>query len=89
MKNNISEHMAKKLDIGRDILMDIPKLSISGNREIYIENYHSIVEYTSEIIRIKTRDYILKIEGAELSLSYISREDLQILGIFAQIMFEH
>lgn len=89
MKKKISEHMAEKLSIEKEILMDIPKLSISGNREIYIENYHLITEYLPERIRIKTKDYTVKIEGAELKLSFIAREDLKISGIFAQISFEH
>ena len=89
MKKGISEFTAEKLDIEKDILMNIPRLIISGNRQLTIENYHSITEYSSEVIKIKTPDYILKIEGADLKLSYISREDLQISGIFAQILFEH
>ena len=89
MKKRISEYAAEKLDIDKGILMNIPKLTISGNREITIENYHSITEYSSEIIKIKTPDYILKIEGADLMLSYIGPEDLQISGVFAQILFEH
>ena len=89
MKKRISELAAERFDIPKDILMDTPRLLISGNREITIENYHSITEYTPETIRIKTRDYTLKIDGADLKLSYISREDLKILGVFAQILFEH
>ena len=89
MKKRISELAAERFDIPKDILMDIPRLLISGNREITIENYHSITECTPETIRIKTRDYTLKIDGADLKLSYISREDLKILGVFAQILFEH
>ena len=89
MKKRISEYTAEKLDIDKGILMNIPTLTISGNREITIENYNSITEYSSEVIKIKTRDYILKIEGVDLKLSYISPEDLHISGIFAQILFEH
>ncbi len=89
MKKRISERCSEKLSIEKEILMDIPKLSISGNREIYIENYHSITEYSPEVMRIKTKDYTVKIEGVELKLSFISREDLKISGIFAQISFEH
>ena len=89
MKKPISEHISERLSIGKEILMDIPKLSIAGNRELLIENYHFITEYTSEIIRIKTKEYTLKIEGIELNLRCISREELEISGIFTQISFEH
>lgn len=89
MKKKISEHIAEELDIEKDIIMNIPRLSIVGNREIYIENYRHITEYTSECIAVKTNDYILKIEGAELNLRYITKEDLKITGIFAQIIFTH
>lgn len=89
MKKKLSEHIAENLDIEKDIIMSIPRLSIVGNREIYIENYRHITEYTSECIAIKTSDYVLKIEGAELKLRYITKEDLKISGIFAQIIFTH
>ena len=89
MKKRISEFTAEKLDIDKGILMNIPRLTFSGNRELTIENYRNITEYSPEVIRIKTPDYILKIEGVDLKLSYISREDLQISGIFSRILFEH
>lgn len=89
MKKKFSEHIAESLNIEKDILMNIPHLSISGNREIYIENYRHITEYTDERICIKTNDYILKVEGRELKLLYITAEDLKITGIFAQIIFAH
>ena len=89
MKKSFSERAAERLSIGKDILMDIPKLSISGNRELLIENYHTITEYNPEIIRIKTKEYTLKIEGINLNLHCISREELEISGVFAQISFEH
>lgn len=89
MKKPISEQMAEKLSIEKEIMMDIPHLSISGNRELYIENYHSITEYTPEVIRIKTKDYTLKIDGIDLRLSFIDKEDIGISGIFAEISFLH
>ena len=89
MKKKISEHIAEGLNIEKDIIMNIPHLSISGNREIYIENYQHITEYTDELISIKTNDYLLKVEGRELKLLYITSEDLKIIGIFTQISFTH
>lgn len=89
MKKPFSELISEKLDIPKDILMNIPRLTLSGNRELVIENYFSISEYTPELIKIKAPDYILKIDGDGLKLSLISREALKISGIFTQISFEN
>lgn len=89
MKKAIKEKVADNLDLPYDVVLNIPKLSISGNRELYIENYHSLIEYTDKLIRIKTADYILKIDGAELEIDFINRFDVKIFGIFFKITFDH
>lgn len=89
MKKPLSELISEKLDIPKDILMSIPRITAVGNRELVIENYFSLYEYTSDVIKIKAPDYILKIDGTDLKLSLISREALKISGIFAQISFEN
>ena len=46
MKKRISERAADAWGVPKDVIMNIPRLTISGDKEIYIENHKGILEYT-------------------------------------------
>ena len=83
----IYEIIADKWGVGKEIIMDIPKLTIAGNREIYIENYKGILRYEPEEVWISSAMGTLIIKGAELKIKYIGLESLLISGVFSEIKY--
>lgn len=81
IKINISE----KLELPMDITMDLPKISLIGNREVSIANHKGIIEYTSDIIRINSKIGILKIMGFEMEIKNILMEEILISGYIDSI----
>lgn len=63
------------------------KLSMTGNRELFIENYRGIAEYGEDAILLQTKGDILKITGKHLTIEYYTNEDMKISGIIANIQF--
>ncbi len=88
MKNKISEKCAEMWGVPRDTLMDIPRITISGDREIYIENHRGIREYTDAAIRVAAASGGVKINGKSLRIERIRREDILISGVFSNIEYE-
>ena len=51
----VREYLAESMDMPKDVMMDLPKLSVCGDKEIYIENHKGLLEYSDEIISVKIR----------------------------------
>lgn len=51
MKKRISESIADAWGVPKEVIMNIPKLTIAGASEIYIENHKGILSYTDTEIR--------------------------------------
>lgn len=88
MRKKISEMTAEHIGIPKEILMNIPKISIAGNKEIFLENYTGIIEYTDQIIRIRAKEYIIKIEGQNLKIINIDSDNLLADGKLDNISFD-
>ena len=73
--------------IPQEVLFGIPIVSITGNKEIVIENYHGIIEYTDCIVRIRTKIGEIKIKGQNLNLIYFNSDDMLITGIIKEVKY--
>ena len=62
-------------------------ITLHGNKEIYIENFKSIISITDNIIRIKANNTIITISGSSLHMEYYNNYDIKIHGIINKIAF--
>ena len=83
IKSNISEIF----ELPKDIVMDLPKISVIGNIQVIISNHKGIIEYSKEILRINTNSGIIKITGSEMYLRTILTEEIIVAGIIDKIEF--
>lgn len=88
MKKRISERVADTWGVPKEVIMNIPKLTISGASEIYIENHKGILGYNDKEIRVSTPMGIVRVCGNGLSIDRIRLEDILISGQFKQIEYE-
>ena len=84
----ISEVIADTWGVPKDVIMDIPLITISGDREVYIENHKGITEYGGGVIRVSTGIGTVKIQGKNLEITVIRREDILVSGRFMKIEYE-
>ena len=73
---------------GREITMNVPHITITGNREIYIENHKGIELYTRELIRLSTPEGSISIAGRDMSIDAVRVSDIFISGFIDKIEFE-
>lgn len=81
------ELLADSLKLPRDMVLGEFKLSMTGNRALFIENYRGIAEYGEDAILLQTKGDILKITGKHLTIEYYTNEDMKISGFIANIQF--
>ncbi len=79
-KKRIQQQLAHFLDIPKDIMMDLPKIVIVGDVQLFIENHRGIIVYTPTLIRVNTSIGELEISGLDLTLRNILSDEITVEG---------
>lgn len=79
-KKTIKEKFSELLELPKELVLDIPRITIVGKGDMMIENYKGVIEYGSGRIRISTGIGVVKISGAGLIIREITSEDIIISG---------
>ncbi|WP_053957566.1 sporulation protein YqfC [Inediibacterium massiliense] len=85
--SEIKESISELLELPKDIILDLPRITLLGNLQIYIENHKGIIEYSKVRIRINTKNGILSILGTNLSIKTIITEEIIITGTIHSMEF--
>lgn len=86
--NKSREKVAKKFDLPKDVILDIPKITIIGDEEITIENHKGIIMFERDIIKINSRFGAISIKGENFEILYIGSSTTTISGKFKSIVYE-
>ena len=86
-KESLKDQLTKLLDVPPEVVSDLPQIVISGNREIRVENFGGLLEYTSQTIRLSTKCGILVIDGVQLEAQKMTADYISIKGTIIQIGF--
>lgn len=82
------EKIGEILEFPREVVSNIPKITVTGFDELMIENFKSILEYEEFFVRIKTNIGNININGFNLKLNQINKDDICVSGIIENIDFE-
>lgn len=82
---NFRQHFANIFDIPRDVMLDLPKISLLGDIQLYIENHRGIIEYKENLIRVSTTLGEIVIQGEGMVLRNIGVEEIYIDGRIKEI----
>ena len=78
----------KFLELPKEVVSDIPKITVVGFEEVLIENYKSILEYEDYYIKINTHIGVVNINGFNLRLKEMTGDDIMVFGKIDRIDFE-
>lgn len=91
MENKIfraKETIANKLELPKDILLDLPKITILANSEINIENHKGVVIFDEEEIKINSKVGPISIYGKNFKILFIGGNTITLSGNFRSIVYE-
>lgn len=87
-KLSIKKKVADNLQLPLEYALNSSKISILDFNIIEIINYKSIVEYGENVIRINTKEKIIKLEGSNLNIENITDDEVKISGKIFSLTFE-
>ena len=74
-------------DIPSDIIAGQPRIEISGNRELLIENHGGILEYGDNEIDINAGSLIVRVKGNGLQLRAMNPGAISLDGLILSVEF--
>lgn len=87
MKHKLKAGLTESLDLPKDLMFGAVIVTATGNREIYVENYKGILEYSDEKIKLQTKTCYLTISGRNLVISYYTNDEMKIVGFIQGIRY--
>lgn len=87
MFKKIQTSVGEVLDFPPDVVGEGPKITITGRRQIIVENYSSILNFSEEEIRLETAEGDIFFRGKGLMLKVILATELHIEGELVSFSF--
>lgn len=85
--SNSKELIVESLKLPKDTMLGAAIVTVTGNREAYIENYKGILEYSTESIVLQGKNCKICFEGKRLSIDYYTNEDMKISGSIDSVRY--
>lgn len=79
-REGLLEKTAEVLDLPGDVVAGLPRLELTGSRELRMENHKGILAYGSQEIHISGGKLIIKVRGSGLELKSMNANQLLITG---------
>ena len=81
------ETLTQSLKLPGDVMMGALVVTMTGNREAWIENYRGILEYTDSVILLQGKTCQICFQGKKLSIDYYTNEDMKISGYISSVTY--
>ena len=60
-KLGLQQTLSKMMAMPKDVVLDLPRITLLGNLQCCVENHHGILQYTSDLVGLHIadgRDYL-------------------------------
>ena len=81
------ELVVESLRLPKDSLIGASIVTITGNMDVFVENYKGIIEYTSQVILLQGKTCKIEICGKRLNIVYYTNEDMKISGCIEAVRY--
>lgn len=82
------ETIAEKLDLPRDVILNIPKITVLGDNEITIENHKGVILFDEKEIKINSNVGLITIGGIGFEILFMGGSTLTVSGKFKTVVYE-
>lgn len=87
-KNRHLQKITGFFDFPQDVILDLPRITMLGNRQLLVENHKGIIEYTSSFVRIKITQGELFVKGRQLTIGNLQMEQILIEGFLTEVHYD-
>ncbi|OCT17151.1 sporulation protein YqfC [Paenibacillus pectinilyticus] len=82
-----NQFTAKILDLPQDVVTDLPRITMIGNVQLYVENHRGVLHFSSENLKLELGKGTLEVFGQQLVIRAILSEEVFIEGIIDHVKY--
>lgn len=86
-KKTAREKLADSLEMSKEIILNTARIEVIGNREITVENYLGISEYSPTCISLLVNPSNIKICGENLEIKTMTKDFIYVMGTISSVSF--
>lgn len=79
-QGGLLERTAEVFDLPADVVAGLPRVELTGSRELRMENHKGILAYGDREIHISGGKLVVKVRGEHLELKAMNASELLITG---------
>ncbi|MED4602656.1 sporulation protein YqfC [Paenibacillus validus] len=87
LTHKINQFTAKLLDLPQDVAMDLPRITMIGNMQLYIENHRGVLHFSSDSLKLALAKGKLEVDGSDLVIRAILPDEVMIEGKIRDIKY--
>lgn len=84
---DVKSAVSELFELPKEIVLNLPKLTMIGNNQMLVENHKGIIEYTPQRVRMNSTIGVIRVQGNNINLKNIATEDIMITGDIKNIEF--
>lgn len=88
-KNQVKllKNIVGSMDLPKELVFNLPRIILTSNEEIFIENYRGMVNYSETEVHLNTTKMPIKITGTGLTILQIAAEEITVCGTIKSVEF--
>jgi len=79
---------ASFLHIPQDVIPGEPVITVTGRRNVYIENYNRIISFLDNEVKLQAKTCRIIVQGKRLEIQYYTGDDILITGLIHTVIME-
>lgn len=87
-KRSMLSKAENMLDFTTGTLGSLPNITLYGTAAVEIDNFKSLLDFSPDTVRVNTSDGIVRIDGINLHLAFMSDESISVKGEIRNLNFE-
>ncbi len=77
---SLRQRLAGILELPKDVVFDLPRVTIIGALQVTVENHKGILQYSPESVLIAMNRGRIHLKGNDLVIGVIHEEELTVTG---------
>lgn len=89
MGRNLHKWTEAIIDLPQDVFTGLPRITMIGNVQMYIENHRGVLFFSSELLRLALNKGELQVSGSQLVIRAIGQEEVFLEGSILGFKYIH
>ncbi len=87
LKNSVDKLLTDVLELPKDLVLNLPRVTMVGNIQLTLENHRGVILYTDSRVRVAVEKGEVVVVGQKLTLRSIYADEIIIDGLILDVSF--